>query len=89
MSTVVLNLPKVSGGGGGGSGDASEAQQIIGNNNLIQINNKTPRLFTRTQMSYTSTEDIFERYIGVTLTETVTITYTDSTKTIIDKVETT
>ena len=89
MSTVVVNLPLVSGGGGGGAGDASAANQVIGNNYLSQINNKTPKLFTRTEMSYTSTEDIFERYIGATLTETLTITYTDSSKTVITRIETT
>lgn len=89
MTTVVLNLPVSSGGGGGGSGDASEAQQIIGNNYLLQINNKTPKLFTKTQMSYNATQDIFERYIGITLTETVTISYTDSSKEVIDNIETT
>ena len=75
-----------SSGGGGGSGDASEAQQIIGNNYLSQINNKAPgnllanKVFDRMEFSFTITEDIIEYYNGVTLTATVTVTYTDTTK---------
>lgn len=89
MTSVVLNLPIPSGGGSGGSGDASEAQQIISNNYLNQINNKTPKLFTKTQISRNITQDIYERYIGATLTETITITYTNSSKSEIDNIETT
>lgn len=75
-----------SSGGGGGSGDASEAQQIVGNNYLNQINQKVPgsllanKTYDNISFSYTSTEDIIEYYNGVTLTATVTITYTDNTK---------
>ena len=83
-SGFITNKP--SGGGGGGGGDASEAQQIIGNNYLNQINNKTPgnllanKIYDRIEMSNTSTTDVYQYYNGVTLTATVTVTYTDSTK---------
>lgn len=87
MTTLVLNLPITSSSGGGsGSGDASEAQQIIGNGYLNQINNKTPgnllanKSFDRMEFSFTSTEDIIEYYNGAMLTATVTVTYTDNTK---------
>jgi len=90
-SGFIFNIS--SGGGGGGAGDASAANQVAGNAILTLINNKTPgnllanKLYDNIQMSYTSTTDVFSYYNGVTLTATTTITYTDSTKSVVSSVQ--
>ena len=78
------------GGGGGGAGDASAANQAIGNATLSSINNKTPgsllanRLYDDIQVSYpTTSTEVYRYYSLTTLTATVTITYTDSTKAVL------
>ena len=85
MSTIVVNLPVTGagGGGGGGGGDASAANQVIGNSYLNQINQKLSPKFTSIVPSFNATQDIYSKYVGAVLTETTTITYTDSSKEVI------
>jgi len=87
MSTVILNLPLVSGGGGGGGGDASAANQVIGNSYLSQINQKSAGSllsnirYDRIDFSEPSTvEEQMDYYLLGSLTATVLLTYTDSSK---------
>jgi hypothetical protein len=81
MSTLVVNLPLTStGGSGGGGGDASAANQLITNNYLNQINQKISPKFSSIIPSFNATQDIYSKYVGAVLTETTTITYTDSSK---------
>lgn len=76
-----------SSGGGSGGGDASEAQQIIGNNYLNQINQKSAGSllanikYDKIEFSEpSSVEEQMDYYLLGSLTATVLLTYTDSSK---------
>lgn len=89
MSTVVLNLPLVTsgGGGGGGGGDASASNQVIGNNYLNQINQKSAGSllanikYDRIDFSDpSSSSEQMDYYLLGSLTASILLTYTDSSK---------